>query len=77
MTVHECRHTVCTFVERRWGAGVRQRVANHAREGLSAVYNHASYDEEAEGAWKAWGDYLNALATGGDVVVKMEGRVRG
>ena len=77
MTVHECRHTICTFVEKRWGAGVRQRVANHAREGLSAVYNHASYDDEAEIAWKAWDDYLSALVFGGDVVVKMEARVRG
>jgi integrase len=77
MTVHECRHTVCTFVEKRWGAGVRQRVANHAQEGLSRVYNHASYDEEAETAWKEWGDYLSALCATGGVVVTMEARGRG
>jgi integrase len=60
-TVHELRHTVCTFVERRWGAGVRQRVANHAREGLSGVYDHSTYDEEAKKAWSAWGQYLSRL----------------
>lgn len=68
MTVHECRHTVCTYVEKRWGAGVRQRVANHAQEGLSAVYNHSSYDEEAREAWNAWADYLDGLVSGGKVV---------
>jgi integrase len=69
LTVHELRHTVCTFVEKRWGAGVRQRIANHAQEGLSAVYNHSSYDEEAETAWRVWGDHLAALAVGGGVMV--------
>lgn len=68
MTVHEMRHTVCTFVERRWGAGARQRVANHAPEGLSAVYNHHSYDEEAREAWNRWGAYLDGLASGAKVV---------
>ena len=77
MTVHECRHTVCTYVERRWGAGVRQRVANHAKSGLSNVYDHSTYDAEAAAAWKAWGEYLNALAAGGGVVLNMEGRRHG
>ena len=71
MTVHECRHTVCTYVEKRWGAGVRQRVANHDREGLSAVYNHANYDEEAETAWKVWGEYLAALDQDGRNVTEI------
>ena len=70
-TVHELRHTLCTYVEHRWGAGVRQRVANHARAGLSGVYDHSTYDKEARDAWKAWGAYLEALAAGGDVVVNM------
>ena len=72
LTVHELRHTVCTFIERRWGAGVRQRVANHAREGLSAVYNHATYDEEAETAWKAWGEYLGRLVDSDSNVIQIE-----
>ena len=75
-TVHELRHTLCTYVEHRWGAGVRQRVANHAREGLSGVYDHSTYDKEAKDAWKAWGDYLSTLAAGGNVV-SMEGRRHG
>ena len=74
MTVHECRHTVCTYVEHRWGAGVRQRVANHAKSGLSNVYDHSTYDKEAAVAWKAWGEYLRALAAGGGVVVTMRRR---
>ena len=61
LTVHELRHTVCTFVERRWGAGVRQRVANHAREGLSGIYDHSTYDDEGQGAWTAWGAYLSEM----------------
>ena len=61
MTLHELRHSVLTFVERHYGVGTRERVANHKRQGLSAIYNHATYDEEAAEAWQAWGAHLESL----------------
>ena len=44
------------------GREVRARVANHARTGLSGIYDHSTYDEEAEAAWRAWGNHLSMLS---------------
>ena len=45
---------------------VAMRIMNHARQGISAVYDRHTYDKEAAEAWARWADHVLAVARAGD-----------
>ncbi len=62
-TAHDLRRTFSTRLN---GMGVApyvvEKLLNHTFDGVMAVYNHATYEEERRAALDAWSDWLEELA---------------
>lgn len=70
MTGHGFRSMASTILhEQGWNTDVIERQLAHAeRNKVKAAYNHAQYLPERRKMMQAWGDYLDALRTGTNVV---------
>ena len=70
MTAHGFRTTASTLLnEQGWSPDAIERQLAHApRDQVRAAYNRAQYLEERRRMMQAWGDYLEALKNGAEVI---------
>lgn len=70
MTAHGFRSMASTVLnEQGWNRdAIERQLAHSERDGVRAAYNYAQYLPERTKMMQAWGDYLDALEKGGDVI---------
>ena len=70
MTAHGFRSMASTLlIEQGWSADAIERQLAHAeRDQIRGAYNRATFMPERVRMMQAWGDYLDGLKAGGDVI---------
>jgi integrase len=69
-TPHSARSTASTILNGQgWSPdAIERQLAHTERDQVRGAYNHADFLEERQRMMQAWADYLDALASGADVV---------
>lgn len=70
MTAHGFRSMASTLLnEQGWNSdAIERQLAHSEKNGVRAAYNYAEYLPERKKMMQAWGDYLESLAAGGEVI---------
>lgn len=73
--IHDLRRTMTTWLgENEVDERVHDRMLNHFKNTIRAVYNTARYNRPAREWWTNWGNHIQAL--GADNVIPLKGRVK-
>jgi integrase len=66
---HDLRRTASTLLhEQGFDPLVVEKALNHSVRGVAGVYNRAQYADQRKKMLQHWGDYIDALKSGGTVV---------
>lgn len=70
MTAHGFRSMASTILnEQGWNRdAIERQLAHSEKDGVRAAYNYAQYLPERKNMMQAWGDYLDVLEKGADVI---------
>jgi len=72
-TAHDLRRTLATWLgENEVDEKIHDRLLNHHRSTVAAIYNVARYNRPAREWWMKWGAHIQALSA--DNVVPLKGR---
>jgi integrase len=65
---HDLRRTLITRLpDLGFEPFIAHKIAGHALQGIMAVYNHNSYEQQRQTALYAWAERLEVLTTSGNV----------
>jgi integrase len=69
-TIHDLRRTASTLLhENGWQSDVVEKALNHTIGGVRGVYNKAEYSSQRKEMLQFWGDFVEQVASGGNVIV--------